>query len=204
VFVGGMFKRFGGAARGQLVALSAARGRLLAWHAPPLKPYTPTTSRSVSTLALGTERLYFAGSFSSVGGGPRTNGVAAVRLRDGRLTSFAPRGSTYGALALAVVHGNVLIGGGDGGGIFDARTGKLRHVSGIVGAGVAFAVRGRTAYVGGNFRNDVGLHNLLAVDVRTGDNTKWFPNVAREVGVAKIALSGDKAFVGGQFCSSLG
>ena len=56
---------------------------------------------------------------------------------------------------------------------------------------------------GGHFRDNIGLHNLLAVDVHTGDNLKWFPNIAREVGVAKIALSGDKAFVGGRFCASL-
>ncbi|HSS80235.1 MAG TPA: hypothetical protein VLK24_03455 [Gaiellaceae bacterium] len=201
VFVGGAFKRFGSVTRGQLAALSASSGRVLPWHAPVLKPYTPTTSRSVQTLALGPGSLYFAGSFSGVGGAARGGGVAAVRLRDGRLTKFAPSAGTIGTLALAVVHGNALIGGGDIGGVFDAETGKLRHHSSIIG--VAIAARGWRAYVGGNFRNDIGLHNLLAVDVHTGDNLKWFPNIAREVGVAKIALSGDKAFVGGQFCARL-
>jgi hypothetical protein len=202
VYVGGAFKRFGSAQRGQLAALSGSSGRVLAWHAPVLEPYTPTTSRSITTLALGRERLYFAGSFSGVGGASRDGGVAALRLRDGRLTSFAPPAGTVGTLAIAVAHGNVLIGGGDSSGIFDAKTGKLRHHSSFIGA--AIAIRGWTAYTGGNFRDDIGLHNLLAVDVRTGDNRKWFPNIAHEVGVAKIALSGGKAFVGGQFCATLG
>lgn len=201
VFVGGAFKRFGSVPRGQLAALSATSGRVLPWHAPVLTPYTPTTSRSVQTLALGSERLYFAGSFSAVGGAPRNGGVAAVRLREGGLTRFDPRTATDGTLAIAVVHGNVLIGGGDSGGIFDAKTGKLRHRSSFIGG--AIAPRGWSAYVGASFRNNIGLHNLLAVDVRTGDNLKWFPNIAHEVGVAKISLSGDKAFVGGQFCRSL-
>jgi outer membrane protein assembly factor BamB len=201
VYVGGAFKRFGAVSRGQLAALSAATGRVLAWRTPPLRPYTP--SPIVGTLALGAERLYFAGSFHGVGGAPRSNAVAAVRLRDGRLTSFAPRGSFSGALALAVVRGKVLIGGGDGGGVFDAKTGRLWIRSFIVETGVAIAVRGWTAYVGGNLRNNIGLHNLLAVGVRSGDLRRWFPNVARQVAVAKIALSGDKAFVGGLFCARL-
>jgi hypothetical protein len=84
---------------------------------------------------------------------------------------------------------------------FDAKTGKLQHHSSFIGG--AIAPRGWTAYVGGSIRNNIGLHNLLAVDVHTGDNLKWFPNIAREVAVAKIARSGDKAFVGGLFCRSL-
>lgn len=202
VFVGGAFKRIGSARRDQLAALSASDGRVLPWRAPVLKPYTPTTSRSVTTLAFGEGRLYFAGSFGGVGRALRPNGVAAVRLRDGRLASFAPRAPTLGTLAIAVVHGNVLLGGGDSGGIFDARTGKLRHHSSLIGG--ALAVRGWTAYSGGSFRSDIGLHNLLAVDVHTGDNRRWFPDLAPEVGVARIALSGDKAFVSGQFCRTLG
>lgn len=204
VYVGGAFKRFAGSTRGQLVSLDAATGRLLAWRAPGLKPYSPATSRSVTTLGLGTERLYFAGSFSGVGRAVRQSGVAAVRLRDGGLTGFAPRAPVLGTLALAAVHGNVLVGGGDSGGVFDSKTGRRRLDSSVVGSAVAIAVRGSTAYVGGNLRSGVGPHNLMAVNVRTGVDRLWFPNVARYVGVAKIALSGDKAFVGGQFCSSIG
>lgn len=202
VFLGGAFRHLGSAARAHLAALSASDGHTLAWHAPALSPYSPTTPPLVWTLSVGAERLYFAGSFSGVGGARRPNGVAAVGPRDGRLTSFAPRAPTLGTLAIAVSHGNVLLGGGDSSGIFDAKTGRLRHHSSFVGG--ALAVRGWTAYSGGSIRNDIGLHNLLAVDVRTGDNRSWFPNIAREVSVAKIALSGDKAFVGGQFCSTLG
>lgn len=205
VYVGGMFKRFGGATRGQLVALSAASGRLLSWRPPPLKPYTPATSRSVNTLAVGYGRLYFAGSFSAVGGVPHVNGIAAVRLDDGRLTGFAPRKAGLGTLAIAVAAGGrVLVGGGDSGGIFDAVTGKLRKAGGIVGSAVALAVRDRTAYAGGSFHFGIGGYNLLAADVRTGEEHQWAPKIANEVGVATIALSGNRAFVGGQFCSTLG
>jgi hypothetical protein len=97
-----------------------------------------------------------------------------------------------------------LVGGGDSGGVFDPKTGRRRLDSSVVGSAVAIAVRGSTAYVGGNLRSGVGPHNLMAVNVRTGVDRLWFPNVARYVGVATIALSGDKAFVGGQFCSSIG
>jgi outer membrane protein assembly factor BamB len=201
IFVGGAFKRFGSSPRRGLAALSASDGRILPWHAPTLASWFGTPP-SVTTLAVGEGRLYFAGTFGGVAGAARVNGVAAVRLHDGRLTRFAPRAPTLGTLAIAVVHENVVLGGGDSSGIFDATTGTLRHRSATIGGVVA--VRGWTAYTGGSGKYSISPHNLLAVDVRTGDSGRWVPNVAPVVGVATIALSGDKALLGGQFCQTLG
>jgi outer membrane protein assembly factor BamB len=206
VYIGGSFSRIGSAPRHQLAALSASNGRLLPWQAPALTPYGPTIFPAVDALAAGGGRLYFAGAsgFRGVGGTPRPDGVAAVRLSDGGLTSFQPR-PTVEPLSLAVAGRNVLIGSQEtGGGVYDTRTGRLRPKIGYVGGAAAIAVRGSYAYVGGNFRSTVGVHNLVAVNLRTGDlRLHWFPYPARENGLATIVLSGDKAFLGGQFCASL-
>jgi hypothetical protein len=68
----------------------------------------------------------------------------------------------------------------------------------------AIEVRGQTAYLGGTIRDSIPLYNLLAINLRTGERRVWFPRVAGSVQVERIAVSGEKLFVGGEFCSSFG
>ena len=98
----------------------------------------------------------------------------------------------------------MLIGWPEGGGAFDGVTGKRVLKPTPLDRASAIAVRGTTAYFGGDFRTTVGDDNLLAIDLRNGKLRSWFPRLANEVSVSVLAPSGDKLLVGGQFCASLG
>jgi outer membrane protein assembly factor BamB len=203
VYIGGYLTQVGEMRRRRLAALDARTGRLLPWQAPPLGYYRGSFP-VVTALALSPARLYFGGSFLSVGGARRLDGVAAVRLRDGRLTTFAPRSTVWNLSTLVVAGRRVLIGGPEGGGVFDARTGTRRPGMAPLPSASAITVHGATAYLGGDLRTSIGGHNLLAIDLRSGKLNPWSPNLARYVTVGGIAITGTKAFVGGSFCSSIG
>ena len=207
VYVGGEFTRVGSAKRTALAALDAVTGRLRPWQAPaPLQLYGPHTPGIVGKLALSGSRLYFMGNFGGLGRRltPRPRGVAAVRASDGRLTSFAPRGDFFSPMGLAIARHLVLIGGEEGGGVFDSRTSKPAHGYAFdeVHAAVAITVHGSTAFLGGDSRTNFGgSFNLIAIDLHTKRFKRWFPKIAEFENVAKIAISGGRAFVGGQFCN---
>jgi len=206
VYIGGDLAHVGDVHRGQVAALDPRTGRLLPWRAPALA-LSRGSPPDVTALAVLPPRLYLGGSFLSVGRAPRKNGVAAVGLRNGALSRFAPRKSIWNLSAMAVASRGrlVLIGGREGGGVFDAVTGAERTLaSGVVSRAGAISVRGSIAYLGGNVQTPIGGHNLLAVNLRSGMMQPWRPRLARYVSVGPIALSGDRALVGGQFCSTLG
>jgi outer membrane protein assembly factor BamB len=201
VFVGGYLTEVGTERRNALAALDARTGRLLPWRHPPIGNYRGSLP-VVSSLAVGAGRLYFGGGFIRLGGARRLGGVAAVTIRDGKATPFAPY--AYNLSSLVVSGRFVLIGGREGGGVFDGETGKLVSRRRPLDLASAIAVRGTTAYFGGDFRTTVGGDNLLAIDLRSGKLRHWFPRLANEVSVSVLAPSGGKLFVGGAFCSSLG
>ena len=207
VYVGGEFTRVGSTKRTALAALDAVTGRLRPWQAPaPLQLYCQNAPGIVGKLVLSGSRLYFAGNFGGLGRQliRRPRGVAAVRANDGRLTSFAPRGNFFSPMGLAIAGHLVLIGGEEGGGVFDSRTSKpvRRYAFDEVHAAVAIAVHGSTAFLGGDSRTNFGgKFNLIAIDLHTGRFKRWFPKIAEFENVGKIAISGGRAFVGGQFCN---
>jgi hypothetical protein len=98
-------------------------------------------------------------------------------------------------MGLAIAGHLVLIGGEEGGGVFDSRTSKpvRGYAFDEVHAAVAITVHGSTAFLGGD-------SNLIAIDLQTGRFKRWFPKIAEFENVGKIAISGSRAFVGGQFC----
>jgi hypothetical protein len=195
----------GGVKRIGLAALDASSGRLLSWKAPGL--FQPPSSPgwppgSVSSLAYSGSRLYFAGTFGELGPKRvlRRAGVAAVRASDGALTTFSPRAQLSAAGALAVAGRLVLIGGGEGDGVFDSRTGRV--VRGFafdqIGSASAIAVNRSTAYLGGWFG---GKNSLIAIDLRTARYRNWFPKIRDYyVTVSGIAVSGGRVLAGGSFC----
>ena len=201
VFVGGYLTDVGSERRNALAALDARTGRLLPWHHPAIGNYRGS-SAVVSTVAVGAGRLYFGGGFIRLGGARRLGGVAAVTIRDGKATPFAPY--AWNLTSLHAAGRLVLIGGPEGGGVFDGSTGKLVSKRTPLDRASAIAVQGTTAYIGGDFRTTNGRDNLLAIDLRTGKLRKWFPRLANEVAVGSLAPSGEKLLVGGQFCASLG
>jgi outer membrane protein assembly factor BamB len=202
VFIGGVFSRVGTAHRRDLAALDARTGRVLPWRAPPIT--YPNVTSSVSVLALDAKRLYAGGFFTQVGGQPRESGAASLRLDTGTVTSFHPRFAADDVSAIAPSGRVVFVGGTFGGGAFDALTGRRLHRFDGISSSVAITVAGSTAYLGGNLRSSISNDNLRAVDARSGKSRRWYPKLARYVSVGRIAPSGSKVFVGGQFCSSLG
>jgi outer membrane protein assembly factor BamB len=200
VFVAGYLTEVGSERRNALAALDARTGRLLPWHHPPIVNYRGS-SAVVAKLAVGAGRLYFGGGFIRLGSARRLGGVAAVTTRDGKPRPFAPY--AYNLSSLVAAGSRVLIGGPEGGGVFDGATGKRVSKQSPLDRAAAIALRGTTAYFGGDFRTTVGGDNLLAIDLRTGKLRNWFPRLANEVSVGVLAPSGDKLFVGGQFCASL-
>ena len=201
VFVGGYLTEVGSDRRNALAALDARSGRLLPWRHPPIRNYRGSIP-VVAQLAVGAGRLYFGGGFIRLGSARRLGGVAAVTIRDGRPTPFAPY--AWNRSSLVAAGRRVLIGGREGGGVFDGATGKLVSRRPPLDLASAIAVRGTTAYLGGDFRTTIGGDNLLAVDLRSGKLRNWFPRLANEVSVSVLAPSGGKLFVGGAFCTSLG
>jgi hypothetical protein len=127
-----------------------------------------------------------------------------VRLADGRLTSFDPKAPISNAIALAVSGRRVLIGGPEGGGMFDARTGAPLRGSKDVAPASAIFIHGATAYLGGDDKYPIAQYNLEAMDLRSGKLKNWFPKVARYVSGAVEGVVRGKVFVGGEFCSTLG
>lgn len=105
LFVGGRFSSIGGQPRQNLAALDTATGLATSWSADVLG----TTSAYVSEILLNGPTLYAGGSFSSVGGQPRS-GLAAVAAATGAVLSFNP-GSDHTVHALAW-DGAVLYAGG--------------------------------------------------------------------------------------------
>lgn len=198
VYAGGQFGGVAGRSRAGLAAFDVRTGRLLPWR-PPLR-----RNSEVTALALKPRLLYLGGLFATVGGKPRF-GVAAVRLDTRAVTAFAPKlVGGNGVNAIAPAGRIVLIGAPGDGGAYNSRTGeRLRGYDSVFNAN-AIEVRGQTAYLGGTIRDSIPLYNLLAINLRTGERRVWFPRVAGSVQVERIAVSGEKLFVGGEFCSSLG
>ena len=191
VYLGGTFTSVGGMRRVGLAALDAATGRLLPWHAPPVRP--------VTLLALSSSRLYFSGKR-----------VGAVRSRDGGRTSFASPRRIFDPIMLAVRGPYVLVGCStrwsnceSDTGVFDGRTGKPVHKFAFDEVPTAGAVgfSGSTAYLGTGAEADFGGHRyLIAIDLRTGKFKPWFPKAGYYVSTSSIAVSGDRVLVAGSFC----
>jgi hypothetical protein len=201
VYVGGYFHRVGDVPRSELAALDARTGRLLPWRGPRLG-YYKGSSPVVSGLAVSGTRLYLFGSFLRIGGVAQSS-VAALRLRDGKLAAFRPKSAISNVAALAVSGRRVLIGGPEGGGMFDARTSARLPGSRTVQRASAFFVHGSTVYLGGGGKATIEPYNLAAVDLRTGALKTWFPKIAPVVwSAAVMGVVRGKVFVGGQFCSS--
>jgi outer membrane protein assembly factor BamB len=193
VYVGGTFTSLGGARRVGLAAVDASTGRLLPWQAPP--------ARGVALLALSSSRLYFSGN----------PGVRAVWASDGRAVSFAPRTRIQDPIMLAVWGRFVLVGCSvrwsvceGNSGVFDGRTGKPVRKYGfdqLLTAG-AVGLAGSIAYVGTGPEGDFGGNShLIAIDLRTGRYEPWFPKVGYYAYATSMAVSGDRVFVAGSFCS---
>ena len=213
VFVGGESRGpdaiNGALARNRLAAVNATTGTATAWD--------PNANNDVSALAVssGGSVVAAGGSFSSLGGQPRSN-VAALDASDGTLTAWNPNANSN-VNALAVQGSTVYIGGAFDGpdaingaverehaAAVDATTGLVTGWDPQPSATVrALAVAGSTVYLGGDFDGADGINGSIArngaaaVDATTGVATPWNPNVSNTVNT--LALSGSTVYLGGNF-----
>jgi hypothetical protein len=204
IYIGGNFHLVG-PATGCAVPLDATTGQPIA---------LPRVDGSVSAVAPdGTGGWYVGGSFTHVGGVPRTR--LAHILADGTVSSWNPNaggGSNPAVFALAVSGNTVYAGGG-----FTIIAGQARnHIAALdASTGLAtawdpnaggiqvltLAVSGTTIYAGGNFYNIGGQdrNHIAALDASTGLATPWNPNANQQVD--ELAVSGTTIYAGGDFTS---
>jgi hypothetical protein len=217
VLVGGDFQSLGGVARQRAAALSVTTGAALPW--------APGFDGPVMSMAFGTNRIYFGGSFSNYFN--TTNqlvtsrvgfGLGAVDPVSGNPVSFSFIGTTnaFGTVsinALAVSSNAVYAGGA-----FtiaqsqprrflcavDPATGSL--ISGFnanLGGGSvgvsSLVLAGTNLYVGGDFTtvNSLAIPRLSAVSPVTGANINWIPTPNQAI--TAMAASTDTLYVGGAF-----
>ncbi|MGH9008441.1 MAG: hypothetical protein ACRDYF_01180, partial [Acidimicrobiia bacterium] len=159
LYVGGRFRKIGGAAAGRIAALDVATGRL----DPAFKP--PLADSGVTAMALAGDTLYIGGNFTKIGANDRP-GVAALDAATGALRSnFVPPANT--------------------GGRYTGQTGVPTE-DGNPGLVYNLAVTddGRLI-VAGDFLHFGGQGGLLVLNGKTGKATTWQPNIGRPVhGVA--------------------
>jgi hypothetical protein len=226
LYAGGRFTLIGGLPRLSLAALNTADGRATVTFNPTV---TGTSGNGVvDALALSGSALYVGGSFSSLGGLPRTNiGAVSVGLPlDGvGIREFDPSPSrsgcaACGSVAALAVAGSTVYAGG----MFDTIGGQPRqYLAGLRAAdgtatafnpapnGNIFAVTvaGSTVYASGGFRSTGGSPSIggaarnyvAALDGTSGTATAFDPNPNRLVHA--IGVSPDAIYLGGSF-SSLG
>jgi len=196
VYAGGQFTSVGGQARAGIAALDAADGLPTAWN-PDASGGFPT---SIHALAVEGSTVYAGGSFTSIGGQPRT-GLAALDVTTGLATSWDPAAGPFSAIRVLAVSSMTLYVGGDFSSIGGAtRSGlaQLDRVTGLattwnpqpsVGSVQSMALGGSSVYVGG--------FGAEAFDLATGAVTAWSPGTFGSV--YALALDGDTVYAGGFF-----
>jgi hypothetical protein len=112
VYAGGYFTNIGGLPRNSLAALLPATGAATFWDPDPSNPNQGFSTVGVITVSGST--VYVGGSFTSIGGQPRT-GIAALDAVTGAATTWNPNSlGILGATALAVSGQTVYVDGGPG------------------------------------------------------------------------------------------
>jgi hypothetical protein len=201
VFVGGSFTNIGGQARQHIAALDEASGAATPWN-PQAVGVTSSSPGygQVNVLAADGGLIYAGGSFTNIGGLPRT-GLAALDAITGIATAWDPQlqpASYTPVINALAVAGTTLFAGGT----FTNIGGKLRQsIAALdVGTGLAIAwnpaptngnwvagrrpiitalaASGSILYVGGNFTFIGGQvrSNAAALDTSTGLATPWNPD----------------------------
>ena len=196
LYVGGSFTTMGGAPRAGLAALQVGTGAATAWDPSP-----PLPGQTINALAVSGSTVYLGGSFTAMGGQPRSN-IAAVDAATGGATAFDPNANGLGVDALAVTPSTVWAGGWFstiGGAsrnvlaVLDPTTGAaLQENPQVLGSAVyALASDGTTLYAGGEFTALGGRarDNLASLDVRSGRVSSWHPHPGGDVNALALTRS---------------
>jgi hypothetical protein len=209
IYLGGRFTAVraagsssGGVTRNHAAALSLATGQVLPWD--------PNVNGTVQSLAIGGGRVYLGGSFSSVGGTPRTR-LAAVDATTGAVVSgFNPRADgLVNSLALA---GNTLYAGGTFGSVSGVARSHLAAVDATTGAlsttwapaaddivkAVDMSADGTRVYVAGSFTTIDGTtrRHVAALDPASGAAISSFSH-GLPYAVVDMAVDANGVFIAG-------
>lgn len=167
VYVGGDFKRIGGASQRKVALISLATGAVVT-------SFSPSVDGRVRALALSGDRLYVGGDFHSVSGAARPQ-LAAVDAHNGARLDWTPPANT--------------------GGSFVGQVGtRVKEGDGAVYA-IAVSGDGRTVHAGGSFTHFGGRSGILSLDAGSGVPVGTQFTMDRPVfGLARWSVDGQRVF----------
>lgn len=174
VLAGGSFTSVGGVARKDLAAIDTTTGEATAWN-PDVEPAFPLMTLPVDALSVAGGAVYVGGSFSSVGGQPRTD-LAALDPTTGNATSWNP-----GATSVFPENG---------------------HVSALLATTQTIYVGGSFTTLAGRPQRYLGAIGTASGTATSWSPVVSAPSAATEHGrapIASLALSGTTLYVDGDF-----
>jgi hypothetical protein len=208
VFVGGDFSNIGGQARSHIAEINRTSGLATQWRPNASAPVTTIGARANFVTLVVT--VYAGGSFTTIGGQPRSNLAAldySSPLSLGNATSWDP--APNGPISTLAVSGTTIYIGGN----FNNIVGQPRTNAAAVGSNgsllswnpgangpvFSLALGGGVVYAGGGFTAIGGLpRNFMgALDPSTGSATGWTSEP--DDSVRTIASSGGFVCAGGEF-----
>ena len=215
VYVGGLFSSLGGQSQLYLGAVDPTTGLATSWN-----PQTSGAFGIVLSILPNGSTLYVGGSFTGMGGQPRTY-LAEVNASDGSVTSWNP--SLDGEVTSMTMNGTTLYVGGYFSNVnsmarakvasFDRATGNLTSFAPVLTTSTGaypppnvncLGLSGSTLYVGGWFDhiNGQARSYLGAVDAASGAVLAWDPEInhsanALAVDAGTVLAAGDLTSLGG-------
>jgi hypothetical protein len=202
VYGGGAFTLINGKDRKRIACVDAQTG--------DVSEFLADCNNSVFSLCAKGSRLYAGGSFDTINGQRRSR-IAALDTAAGSVLSWNPNAIRgYNCKINAIIATDSIVFAG---GAFDSIGGK--HQSGLAALSAntgiatswnpndsqyitsvnAFALKGGTLYVGGDFyRIGQSPNNIAAVDITTGSALKWKAGAYNPV--LSVAVIGTTVFAG--------
>ncbi|HYG33616.1 MAG TPA: hypothetical protein VEC99_02450, partial [Clostridia bacterium] len=208
IYLGGDFGALNTVSRTNAAAFDLVSRRVTSWNPSPVG--ASANNIPVNTLLIANDQVFIGGSFTNVGGQPRTN-LAAVDLTTGAVRDWNPN-PNFMVVTMARWNERLYVGGSftniSGRGCtnlaeFNLSTGELTTWdAGLTRSVVrALAVSGNTLYAGGIFRTAGGQprRGLAAFDLSTGTVTPFDVGLSGTISVEGLATVGTRLYVCGRF-----
>ncbi len=200
VYLGGNFRSMDGRARAGIAAVDATTGFVADFDPNPRPDPNMQHAGTVRALAASGTTIYAGGTFTHMGGQPRSS-VAALNAATGTATAFAasPDDDVH---AMTISGSTVFVGGTfrEVGGVarkglagLDATSGALTSFDSdrVDGPVLALAASGGGVFVGSN--------GLVSLEADTGTLRREFDTGFPASSVQALAVAGSTLYAGGQF-----
>jgi hypothetical protein len=204
LYIGGYFDAVNGVPRSNVAAVDVATGAVI-------DSFAPNVGNKVHVMLMGSDRLYFGGSFQKVDGQTR-NFLASV-LFDGTLTSWAPNANDNVRSLAFAPDGNTIFVGGHFTQMNGASRQSVARVSTTTGANDAWAIpagvintpqtawalipRGNRLY--GGFGKGPNYLAVFRLDNGTSGTQVWRFNTVGNVESLALSADGTQLYAGGHF-----